>query len=212
MQEPINPNEPITSRISDQLYLLSSDLKQSFGWFERVEPIPKEVESSIARGTYTGTVPIRLKLVRRRKLPQVAWVPGYYPVVTAAIVQELTRSQVTGWIGYPVVVEGATVEMEPRFALGITGRCASIKAESHSANFEIRTDHGFPALYSKLLVDLDSWDGSDLFMGEDAVSLFNCATKKAVDVFSIIKHLGIRFRPLSDVWFLEGPAPELDGL
>jgi len=197
--------------VCEQIYLVQNDLKQSHGWFERSELTPQETEWSIARGLYKGGSPIRLKLIRRKKLLPVAWASGYYPVVTEAIIETLTTHRVTGWNYYPVIVENAAAEMDSRFALGIAGRCNRIKYETEPSKFEIRTEFGRPGLFARLVVDFTDWDGSDLFMGRGEESLHRCATKHVVEAVGGVKDLGLGFQRVSDEWLWKGRAPCSDG-
>jgi len=198
---------PQLSRELDQMYLIGRGQKQVHSWFERTSSASQETQLAIARGYYSDSAHITLKLVRRRVLLPVAWT-AYYPVVTEAIVDILTAHQISGWKVYPVVIEEGVPGLEPRFALGITGRCAQIEFGEDPENFVMRMEHGRLGLHAKLLVNLTGWDGSDFYMARGEESLHRCATAAVVRAFSIIKKPGIVFERASDstLWMRRAPS------
>lgn len=188
------------------LYLLGRDQKQSHSWFEELE-CSKANSLAVARGCYADSLPIRLKLVRRKKLLPVAWT-GHYAVVSESIVGLLTARKISGWHAYPVLVE-KSAGMEPRYAIGITGRCKKLTFERDPANFFTRIEYGRLGLYARLQIDLTRWDGSDLFMGANEDTVLKCATDAVVRAFESVKEPGITFERASDASMWVGRAPEV---
>jgi len=88
--------------------------------------------------------------------------------------------------------------MEPRFALGITGRCERITFDREPKNLFPKIWCGKLALFARLLVDMTQWDGSDLFMAKDEKTLLQCSTQKVMQAFSDIKEPGITFEPVEE--------------
>lgn len=188
------------------LYYVRRVQKQSHSWFDVVD-FNQETSLAVARGCYADSLPIRLKLVRRKKLLPVAWTV-HYAVVSEAIVELLTARQISGWKAYPVLVEKST-GMEPRYALGITGRCEKIAFERDPANFFTRIEYGRLGLYAKLQLDMARWDGSDLFMGFNTDTVIQCSTEAVVQAFKSMKEPGITFERASDASMWVGRAPEV---
>ena len=187
------------------LYWIGRDQKQSHGWFEELD-YNKATSLAVARGCYAGSLPIPMKLVRRKKLLPVAWTV-YYAVVSESIVELLTARQISGRKAYPVLVE-KSAGMEPRYALGITGRCETITFEKDPAKFFTRIEYGRLGLYAKLQIDMTRWDGSDLFMGTNEDTVLQCATEAVVQAFQSMKEPGITFQRTGDASMWVGRAPE----
>lgn len=186
------------------LYLINAGQKQSHSWFEELE-FSQAASVAVARGCYIDSLPIPLKLVKRKKLLPVAWTV-YYAVVSEGIVEMLTARKISGWKAYPVLVE-KSAGMEPRYALGVTGRCEKIKFDRDPANFFTRIEYGRLGLYAKLQLDMTQWDGSDLFMGLNTDTVHQCATEAVVQAFKSMKEPGITFEPASDASMWVGRAP-----
>jgi hypothetical protein len=134
----------------------------------------------------------------------VAWTTCGHPmIVSARVIRTLQEHRVTGWSTYPVVVSDRHGDVVEGYAgLAITGRCDPIDIARSSVVVREYPAGWFPKFRGRFL-ELDSWDGSDLFMERpDArgdLTLLRYATARVVRVLERAKVRPLRFTRLSEL-------------
>ena len=114
-------------------------------------------------------------------------------LVTNRFVIALRDGAITGWMTYPVSIQGVRVKQEYS-GLAITGRCGPIQRHNSIGSADSTGPYKFSI---GLKWDPDTWDGSDLFVPTGTT--FLVATARTIDVMRKRKIKGVMAKPVKDV-------------
>jgi hypothetical protein len=109
---------------------------------------------------------VRVPWAMGRATPSdVVWTTSALPmIVSARVIRILEEQGFTGWSTYPVAVSDKSGDVIEGYAgLAITGRCDPVDIARSSVVVREYPAGWFPKFRGRFL-DLESWDGSDLFM------------------------------------------------
>ncbi len=161
---------------------------------------------SILRGERAPPQPVRVDQVAGRKPGDFIWT-AIGPAINKRMKALLDGGHVSGWRPYEVTVYNLSGErISEYFGLSVVGRCQSIRIDKGDAaviyKSGVRADLPY---YKGLLVDLSTWDGSDIFIAADGETGHICITRNLRDILVRAKATGLINTPAPDV-----TAPALD--
>ena len=114
-------------------------------------------------------------------------------VVTDRVIEVLSDNNITGWKTYPVEVYDKNENYIGGYhGLTITGRCGAVKpslAEPWIDSHGINTFKGMP-------LDLDTWDGSDIFLLQGTSYAF--LTRRAKEIMKKSKFTNIEYSDIAE--------------
>ena len=114
-------------------------------------------------------------------------------VVTEKVIEVLSTNNITGWKTYPVEVYDKNENYIGGYhGLTITGRCMAVKPSLT----ELYVDSNGNKSFKGLPLDLETWNGSDLFLLQGLFPVY--FTKKAVDAVKKNKLTNIYFEDIAD--------------
>ena len=119
--------------------------------------------------------------------------------ISEKVVDVLSTNNVTGWKTYPVEVYTQEDELIRGFnGFTITGRCGAVKPSLCEEVIIPPTYKGGPSVpgYKGDPLDLDTWDGSDIFILEHTV--YKYATAKVKNVLSKLKNSNVAFEDIAE--------------
>ena len=119
--------------------------------------------------------------------------------ISEKVVDVLSTNNVTGWKTYPVEVYTQEDELIRGFnGFTITGRCGAVKPSLCEEVIIPPTYKGGPSVpgYKGDPLDLDTWDGSDIFILEHTV--YKYATAKVRNVLSKLKNSNVAFEDIAE--------------
>ena len=119
--------------------------------------------------------------------------------VSDEVIELLLKNNITGWKTYPVEVYTQEDELIRGFnGFTITGRCGAVKPSLCEEVIIPPTYKGGPSVpgYKGDPLDLDTWDGSDIFILEHTV--YKYATAKVRNVLSKLKNSNVAFEDIAE--------------
>ncbi len=124
---------------------------------------------------------------------------GLIYAVSEKVVDVLSSNNITGWKTYPVEVYTQEGELIKGFnGFTITGRCGAVKPSLCEEVIIPPTYKGGPSVpgYKGDPLDLNTWDGSDIFILEHTV--YKYATAKVKNVLSKLKNSNVAFEDIAE--------------
>lgn len=179
------------------LFLLSNAQVRGALTVKSTDPLP---DSSLLRAESAVTLPLVFKHSMGGTPKDL--IPTGYPAVkllSDRVFEILRREQVSGWTTFPVVVHGQDGIVTGYQGLAVTGRCGPI---NKSLSGEVWRDPPSP-LGRRRLVRMglyfhpETWDGSDVFVPQNADYVFVVARVK--HMLEKAKVRNIMFERLTEV-------------
>jgi hypothetical protein len=126
------------------------------------------------------------------------WTTSVSPVaVHERVLQAFEAAGITGWATYPVEVYTVKDDRLPGYhGLAITGRCGPLDRSMSTPVDPVVSQFGFQR-WRGLHWLAETWDGSDLFLPEQAS--FKICTARVAQLLKRMKARNIRLEPTSDV-------------
>ena len=155
-------------------------------------------EWAIARGSAKPDTQIVLE-VRRGTVFSDFLSTGFYPVVKSSLIKALVGEGITGWRAYPCSFVGYRVPTQDYFALGVVGRCKAITFGDKGRRSEsVRIENGRRCVYASLLVDLEQWDHTDIFMEMNQITAHRCVTSRLRTLLAKLRITGVDLLPVEE--------------
>jgi hypothetical protein len=157
------------------------------------------MEWSFAFGEARTEVSRIFQVTRGSAFPDVIW-NGFYPIVSNRVIRILQSSGITGWRAYPCELVGSQLPVESYSILGVSGRCASVMVGEAGTSYSIEcvNQRNVTCIYGLLDVDLEGWDGSDMFIGRNKRTAFRCVTRAVRSLFAENRITGVRFDSIDE--------------
>jgi hypothetical protein len=152
----------------------------------------------LIRGCTPPRGPIRASWAAGGGSPgEVVWTTLALPLVVSRDIVNMLRSEsLTGWLANPIELTDKAGKAHAGYSLlTFKGRCGALD-ESRAVKLEKLYPGGVFPVWRGLYFDVDTWDGSDLFMPEGEVGWI-LASEKARRVLRRAKNLD--FQPIEDV-------------
>jgi hypothetical protein len=162
---------------------------------EKIDPY------KLSRGENVPDKPILFRHYMGRKTPLDVIGTSYGTLIFSSEILSLLENQnITGWTTYPVTVYGAEGEVYKDYAgFSVIGRCGPIKKElSTKQTMPPRVPWAKPyEAYIGYYFDLDTWDGSDIFVPEGTYSFLTI--EKVKNLFVKHKFKNIYFDSITEM-------------
>lgn len=120
-------------------------------------------------------------------------------IVFKEVINQLLKNNITGWKTYPIEVYTQEGKMLNELSgLTITGRCGAVKPSLCEEVTIPPAYKGGPSVpgYKGDPIDVDTWDGSDLFILEH--TCYKYATEKARKVLSKLTFSNVAFVDIAE--------------
>lgn len=151
-----------------------------------------EMVWQLTRGEIRSYHPTVVRWESGRDLQDVIWTTFAIPVIAnERVVSLLQENDLTGWSTYPIVLSGKDGSVISGFrGLAITGRCGAVDWSQSQRVMKEYPAGLFPIWRGPRIRD---WDGSDLFMSNDARAGYKFVTTRVRTAFQEARVLNVAF-------------------
>ncbi len=144
--------------------------------------------------------PVIVKHYAGSKVPgDVIWTGALTTIINENVINVLLKYNLKGWDTYQVTVLSHNDEHIPDYyGFAVTGRSGPFNYNRSQITYITRAGGIIPYVKG-VSFDIDTWDGSDLFMGDiEGCNHFVTTTKKLVQIFKKEKIKNLRFESITD--------------
>jgi len=140
-------------------------------------------------------------------LRDFVWAATGVPMIADHVIHILQSASISGWSTYSIrILDQSDQDIQGFSGLGVTGRCAWVGFDKREEALVWRANPGGgqSPFFSGLRFPRDSWDGSDIFVGDDlnAGGAWIVVTNKVHELFRLHKITNCELEPLEEVELL----------